>query len=93
MRARSRVRRRRAARVVRVYTRRGCGLCATAEVLAVREAGRATVELVDVDADPALQRAYNLLVPVVEVDGVVVAETILEPGVVRAALRASRPVG
>ena len=82
--------RRGAGRVVRVYTREGCGLCRRAEALARAEAGRATVELVDVDADPDLQRAYNVRVPVVEVDGEVVAEAHVPPGTVRDALRRRR---
>lgn len=70
-----------------VYTRQGCGLCRRAEALVAREARRHDVELVDVDADPELQRRYNVRVPVVAVDGVEVAELAIEPGVVRAALR------
>ncbi len=76
--------------VVTVYTRRGCGLCARAEDLARRESRRARVVLVDVDADEALQRRYNVRVPVVEVDGVEVAELLVEPGTIRAAVRAAR---
>lgn len=76
--------------VVTVYTRRGCGLCARAEDLARREARRARLELVDVDADDDLQRRYNVRVPVVEVDGVEVAELLVEPGAIRAAVRAAR---
>ena len=76
-----------------VYTRRGCGLCATAEGLARDEARRADVHLVDVDTDPDLQRRYHVRVPVVEVDGVEVAETLVQPGQVRAAVRAARRSG
>ncbi|MBY5161098.1 glutaredoxin family protein [Salsipaludibacter albus] len=76
--------------VVTVYTRRGCGLCARAEELARREARRARLELVDVDADDDLQRRYNVRVPVVAVDGVEVAELVVEPGTIRAAVRAAR---
>lgn len=71
-----------------VYTRRRCGLCREAERIVDREARGHDVRLVDVDADPDLQRAYNVRVPVVEVDGTEVAEGRLEPGVVRTALRA-----
>lgn len=74
-------------RTVVVYTRDGCGLCREAEQLVAREARGHDVELVDIDADPDLQRAYNVRVPVVEVDGVEVAEGRLAPGVVRTALR------
>jgi glutaredoxin len=78
-------------RTVTVFTRSGCGLCREAEGMVAREAGGHLVEHVDVDADPTLQRAYNIRVPVVEVDGVEVAEGRLEAGVVRAALRSPRP--
>ena len=76
-------------RVVTVFTRDGCGLCREAEDLVAREARGHDVQRVDVDADPELQRAYNIRVPVVAVDGVEVAEGRLAPGVVRAALRSA----
>lgn len=79
-------------RKITVYTRQSCGLCRRAEELVAREARRHEVELVDVDRDPELQRRYNLRVPVVAVDGVEVAELVVEPGQVRAALR-RRPFG
>ena len=60
-----------------------------AEDLVAREARGHDVQRVDVDADPELQRAYNIRVPVVAVDGVEVAEGRLAPGVVRAALRSA----
>lgn len=78
-------------RTVTVYTRDGCGLCREAEAIAAREARGHEVRLVDVDADPDLQRAYNLRVPVVEVDGREVAEGRLPRGAVRTALRAAGP--
>jgi glutaredoxin len=74
-----------------VYTRDGCGLCREAERLVATEARGHDVRRVDIDDDPALQRAYNVRVPVVEVDGVEVAEGRLPPGAVRTALRARRP--
>lgn len=76
-----------------VYTRQGCGLCATAERLVAHEARGADVERVDVDQDPQLQRRYHVRVPVVEVDGREVAETVVERGQVRAAVRAARRRG
>lgn len=75
-------------RTVTVYTRQRCGLCREAEELVAREARGHEVELVDVDGDAELQRAYNIRVPVVEVDGEEVAEGRVAPGVVAAALRA-----
>ncbi len=74
-----------------VYTRAGCGLCARAEELVRREAGaRASIAYVDVDGDESLIRRYGVRVPVVEVDGVEVAELQVEAGVVRRAVRAVR---
>ena len=73
-----------------VYTRQGCGLCAAAERQVAAEATRADVELVDVDADPDLQRRYHVRVPVVTVDDVEVAEVQVAPGVVRRAVRDAR---
>ncbi len=76
--------------VVTVYTRRGCGLCATAEDLARREGRRAEVVLVDVDDDPVLQRRYHVRVPVVVVDGREVAEVVVAPGTIRRTVREAR---
>lgn len=57
---------------MRLYTRRGCRLCEEAEdMLAVL--GFET-EIVNVDADPADVARYGLRVPVLEIDGLVVAE-------------------
>ncbi|HYH30175.1 MAG TPA: glutaredoxin family protein [Pseudonocardia sp.] len=54
-----------------VYTRAGCGLCATAEAEVARicadvDAGWTAV---DVDADPGMRAEYGDRVPVIEVDG------------------------
>jgi len=75
---------------VTVYTRERCGLCRAAEGLVAREAAGHHIELVDVDADPDLQRAYHLRVPVVAVDGTEIAQGQVAPGAVRTALRARR---
>lgn len=77
-------------RRVTLYTRDACGLCREAERIVAREARGHAIEVVDIDADPALQRAYNIRVPVVAVDGVEVAEGRVPPGAVRTALRARR---
>lgn len=76
--------------VVTVFTRDGCGLCREAEELVAREAAGHDVQRVDIDADADLQRAYNVRVPVVAVDGTEIAEGRLVPGAVRAAIRAAR---
>ena len=55
-----------------LVTRRGCHLCDLA-LQVLREIGREP-ELADVDADEELYRLYDWRVPVVLVDGVVVAE-------------------
>ena len=84
-------RRRRPATVVTVYTRAGCGLCAAAERLAQQEAGRrGVVRLIDVDDDPDLQRRYHVRVPVVAVDGAEIAEGLVAPGAIAAAVRRAR---
>lgn len=72
---------------VTVFSRQGCHLCAEAQRL-VEEvaAGRADVRVVDIDADPALRERYTVRVPVVAVDGVEVAELVVERADVEAAL-------
>ncbi|MFM8734700.1 MAG: glutaredoxin family protein [Pirellulales bacterium] len=55
-----------------LFTRRGCHLCEQAEdLLAVH---RVEAALVDVDADATARERYGLRVPVLELDGLVVAE-------------------
>ncbi len=76
--------------LVEVYTRQGCGLCATAEAIAAEEAGRAEVRLVDIDTDDELMKRYQVRVPVIVVDGREVAEGQVAPGSVKAALRRAR---
>lgn len=77
--------------VVTVYTRRGCHLCAQAEAAVTRLArGRADVRLLDIDEDPALTDRFTVRVPVVEVDGVEVAEYQVDVEVLRRALRVAR---
>jgi glutaredoxin len=56
---------------VRLYGAPGCHLCADARALLEEERGRLGFELeeVDISADPALERAYRVRIPVVEVAG------------------------
>jgi glutaredoxin len=54
------------------YTRAGCHLCEDAR--AMLDATGVAYRSVDVDDDRELQRAYGERVPVIEVDGAVVAE-------------------
>ena len=72
---------------ITVYTRQGCKLCAQAErVVAEVAAGRARVELVDIDADPAITERYTVRVPVVAIDGVELFEFHVEASQLREAL-------
>lgn len=77
---------------VTIYTRVTCGLCRQAEaVVAEVAAGRADVELVDIDQDPALTDRYTVRVPVVAVDGEELCEYVVDPAALRNALtRAAR---
>lgn len=75
-------------KTVTLYTRAGCHLCEAAEqVIRQVAAGRARIELVDIDADPALTERYTVRVPVVAVDGVEIAEYELDPRALDDALR------
>jgi glutaredoxin len=69
-----------------LYTRVGCHLCDVMKAELDRLATRYdfSLELVDIDRDPALQREYNWDVPVLLVDGKKVAKYRLdEPMLVR----------
>jgi glutaredoxin len=81
----------RAARTVTLYTRRACGLCdeAAAELRALSaELSFAYIE-VDIDSDPGLRARFNDIIPVVSVDGRIVAEAPIAAGSLRAALAAA----
>ena len=58
------------------YTRQGCPLCdeAFAVVAPMVEHAGATIGVIDIDLDLGLLERYNERVPVVEVDGEVLAE-------------------
>jgi predicted thioredoxin/glutaredoxin len=68
-------------RPVVLVTRKGCHLCDQALSI-LRELG-VKPELADVDANDELFRLYDWRVPVVLVDGVVVAEGKIEKAVLR----------
>ena len=73
---------------IRFYTRRGCPLCDEAlEALEpiARNLDR-PVEIVDIDLDLALLELYNERVPVIEADGRVIAEGIVDAHSIRASL-------
>ena len=54
-----------------LYSRPGCHLCDAARAVLVAERERTPFELreVDVQNDDALERAYGVRIPVVEIDG------------------------
>ncbi len=66
---------------VELVTREGCHLCEEAAELLHR--GGVEVTLRDVDADPELLRLYDFRVPVILLDGRVVAEGRIEPSALR----------
>ena len=80
-----------------LYTRRGCHLCEAAEDMLAACGPAIVAELVDVDADPAIQRRYGDRVPVLTADGAVVLEGRFEEAAVAGLLnglltdRASAP--
>jgi len=69
--------------VVRMYSRRTCGLCDKARAVILAEHDRAPAsfrfEEVFIDGDDRLELAYGLRVPVVEVAGVEEFEIAVEP--------------
>ena len=72
-----------------LVTRNGCHLCEDA-LRALQDIGY-TPELADVDADDELYRLYDFRVPVVLLDGKVVAEGLVTKAKLEAALgRAGR---
>jgi glutaredoxin len=76
--------------VVTLYTRPGCHLCDEArDAIVSLGAAEGTFELreIDIDGDDELHARFLERIPVVEVDGRVVAELHLEPEVLRQALR------
>ncbi len=50
-----------------VYTREGCGLCTEAADLLKAEGF--AVKLIDIDSNPELRERYDVVIPVVEIDG------------------------
>lgn len=70
------------ATIVRMYSRRTCGLCDEARAVILAERSRSPFEFdeVFIDGDDALEGEYGLRVPVVEVDGVEEFEFAVEPG-------------
>lgn len=75
-------------REVILYTRQHCGLCDEAEAALRGLAPRLGFALrpVDIDADAGLRSRYNDAVPVVAVDGRIIAQAPLDPGELERAL-------
>jgi glutaredoxin len=73
---------------VTVYSREGCHLCEEALAVVRRVAADLAVEVrtVDIEADPALLRAYMERIPVVAVDGAEVYDFFVDEGDLRARL-------
>ena len=73
---------------VTVYGREGCHLCEDALAVVRRVAADLAVEVrtVDIEADPALLRAYMERIPVVAVDGAEVYDFYVDEGDLRARL-------
>ena len=72
-----------------VYSRPGCHLCeeAIAALVALHAEGyRFELHEVDIESDDLLLRRHLERIPVVEVDGVVVSELVLDAAAVRARL-------
>jgi glutaredoxin len=75
--------------VVVVYSRPGCHLCdrALAEIAALHDDGyRFELREVDVESEETLLRRMLERIPVVEVDGEVVSELVLDGAALRARL-------
>jgi hypothetical protein len=74
---------------VKLYGRPDCHLCdeARAQLLAMRSSG-GEFELteIDIESDEGLLRRYLERIPVVEIEGEIVSELILDPDAVRARL-------
>jgi Glutaredoxin-like domain (DUF836) len=72
-----------------VYSRPGCHLCeeAIGAIVALHGDGyRFVLHEVDIESDELLLRRHLERIPVVEVDGVVVSELVLDDAAVRARL-------
>jgi glutaredoxin len=72
-----------------VYSRPGCHLCEEAleEIVALHEEGyRFELREVDIESDENLLRRLLERIPVVEVDGAVVSELVLDQAALRARL-------
>ncbi len=72
-----------------VYSRPGCHLCeeAVAAIVGLHEQGyRFGLHEIDIESDELLLRRHLEKIPVVEVDGTLVSELVLDEAAVRARL-------
>ena len=72
-----------------VYSRPGCHLCeqAIGALVALHEEGyRFALREIDIESDELLLRRYLELIPVIEIDGAVVSELVLDQAAVKARL-------
>ncbi|MDA1010381.1 MAG: glutaredoxin family protein [Chloroflexi bacterium] len=78
--------------VVRIYVTADCHLCrvARSKLVALQRTVPFNVESISIDDDDELQRRFAIEVPVVEVDGKVVASGQIDLDAVRAAVNAAR---
>ncbi len=79
--------------VLTLYTRPGCHLCDEArDAIAGLRGELSPFELreVDIDSDDTLLTAYLERIPVVEVDGAIISELVLDPDELRAAVGLER---
>lgn len=76
---------------VTLYTKHDCGLCDEAEraLKRIRKTLKFELEVVDIEGEEAVYRAYWARVPVVAVDGKEVAEAPIDEAELRAALAAT----
>ena len=79
--------------VVTLYTRAGCHLCDEARdvILSLRDSGeRFELSEIDIDGDDELHARFLERIPVVEIDGQLVAELHVDAGALRDALVRAR---
>ncbi len=71
-----------------LYTREGCHLCESllAELRPYLDRGPVSLDLVDIDRDPALTKQYGADVPVLVADGREICRHRLDHGAVQAYL-------
>jgi glutaredoxin len=76
---------------VTLYTRKDCGLCheAADELRRMQASLKFELREVDIDADPALREQYTDVIPVIAVDGRVIAQAPIDADLLRDELAAA----